>query len=37
MNIIICGLGGIGQRYLRLISKNFKKFNIYALSSKKFI
>ena len=35
MNIIICGLGGIGQRYLRLISKNFKKFNIYALSSKK--
>ena len=35
MNVIICGLGGIGQRYLRIISKNFKNFNIYALRSKK--
>jgi predicted dehydrogenase len=35
MNVIICGLGGIGQRYLRLIKKNFTNSNIYALSSKK--
>jgi predicted dehydrogenase len=33
MNIIICGLGGVGQRYLRIISKNFKKSSVYALRS----
>jgi len=34
MNVIICGLGGVGQRYLRIISKKFKKFSVYAFRSK---
>ncbi len=35
MNILIIGLGGIGQRYLRLLKTNFKKSNIYALRKNK--
>ncbi len=33
MNVLIVGLGGIGQRYLRILKKNFKNTNIYALRS----
>jgi predicted dehydrogenase len=33
MNIIICGLGGVGQRYLRIICKKYKKLTVYALRS----
>ena len=35
MNILIIGLGGIGQRYLRLFKTNFKKSNVYALRKNK--
>tara|TARA_B100001123_G_C15238461_1_gene998120 strand:+ start:431 stop:1468 length:1038 start_codon:yes stop_codon:yes gene_type:complete len=30
MNVLFFGLGGIGQRYLRLVKKNFSNFAVYA-------
>ena len=30
MNVLFLGLGGIGQRYLRLVKKNFSNFTVYA-------
>ena len=35
MNFLIIGLGGIGQRYMRLLSKNFKNSRIFALRRNK--
>jgi len=35
MNLLFCGLGGIGQRYLRIIKNNFPKSNLYSYTTRK--
>ena len=35
MKILIIGLGGIGQRYLRILKKNYKNSIIYSIRSSK--
>ena len=35
MNVLIIGLGGIGQRYLRLLKSNYRNVNVYAIRKKK--
>lgn len=34
MNLLFCGLGGIGQRYLRIIKKKYPKAKIYSFTKR---
>jgi len=34
MNLLFCGLGGIGQRYLRIIKKKYPKAKIYSYTKR---
>jgi len=35
MNVLFLGLGGIGQRHLRLLKKNYPSVNVFAVRKKK--
>ena len=34
MNVLFLGLGGIGQRHLRLLKKNYPSVNVFAVRKK---